>query len=163
MTQDFSTSIVVDRAPAEVFAAINNVRGWWSEDVEGATDELGEFTYEVPDVHRCTVRVTQLIPEERVVWLIVDNFFNFTRDMSEWTGTEVRFEISRVNGRTEIRFTHVGLVPAYECFDICSNAWTGYINGSLRSLIESGEGRPNDNEEGLVRGEEQRQRLGIAG
>jgi hypothetical protein len=26
-------------------------------------------------------------------------------------------------------------VPANECFDICSNAWGSYINGSLRSLI----------------------------
>ena len=36
----------------------------------------------------------------------------------EWKDTEVVFEISEKGGKTEVRFTHVGLVYAYECFDI---------------------------------------------
>jgi len=50
--------------------------------------------------------------------------------------------------KTEIRFTHEGLVPEYECFNVCSNAWGSYINGSLRSLIRTGEGYPNPREKG---------------
>ena len=43
---DFNTTLLVDAAPSEVYDAINNVRGWWSEEIEGDTDKLGaEFNY----------------------------------------------------------------------------------------------------------------------
>jgi hypothetical protein len=57
------------------------------------------------------------------------------------------FEISTRGNKTEIRFTHQGLVPAYECFDVCSNAWGSYVNGSLRNLIATGKGKPNPKEQ----------------
>jgi hypothetical protein len=77
----------------------------------------------------------------------VDNYFNFTEDKTEWTNTKVMFEISKRGNKTEIRFTHQGLVPAYECFDVCSNAWGSYVNGSLRNLIATGKGKPNPKEQ----------------
>ena len=44
--KDFTTTISVDQSPEEAFRAINNVRGWWSENIEGSTDKLdAEFTY----------------------------------------------------------------------------------------------------------------------
>lgn len=89
------------------------------------------------------MKLTEVIPDKTVVWLVLDNYFNFTEDKTEWKGTKVIFEISQRENKTEIRFAHLGLVPEYECFDVCSNAWGTYINGSLRSLIATGKGRPN--------------------
>ena len=133
----------------EVFAAINNVRGWWSEEIKGPTDKLGaEFTYHHENVHRCKMKITEFVPGEKVVWLVLDNYFNFTEDKTEWTGTKIIFEVSNKDAKTQLRFTHEGLVPEYECFKVCSNAWGSYINGSLRSLIETGKGRPNRKENG---------------
>ena len=53
INQNFTTTLsVVDQPTEEVFKAINNVRGWWSEEIEGTTDKLGaEFTYHYEDVH----------------------------------------------------------------------------------------------------------------
>jgi len=87
-TNDYTTSFAVEQSPEDVFNAINNVRAWWSGDIDGSTDRLGaEFT--------------------------------------------------------ELRFTHVGLVPTFECYGGCSDAWGFYINDSLRSLIATGKGQPN--------------------
>jgi Activator of Hsp90 ATPase homolog 1-like protein len=148
----------VDKAPDEVFAAINNVRGWWSEDIEGRTDKLGaEFTYRYRDLHHCKMQIVELAPNERVVWLVLDNGFSFTKDKTEWKGTKIIFEISRKGDKTEVCFTHLGLVPEYECYDVCSDGWSTYINGSLRALIATGRGHPNvreavtDSERALTR------------
>jgi hypothetical protein len=147
--QNFTTPFLVDQTSEEVFAAINNVRGWWSEEIEGSTDKLGdEFTYRFADVHHCKMKLIEVIPDKKVVWLVLENHFNFTKDKSEWKGTNITFEVSKKGNKTELRFAHLGLVPEHECFDICSNAWGSYINGSLRSLITTGKGQPNQKEKG---------------
>src|ERR1700730_5314976 len=143
-TSDFTTTILVDQSPKEAFNAINNVRGWWSEEIEGSTDKLNdEFKYHYEDVHRCKMKIIEFIPNEKVVWLVLDNYFKFTKDKSEWKGTKISFEIAEKDNKTQIRFTHIGLVPQYECYEICRDAWTNYIQNSLRSLITTGKGQPN--------------------
>ncbi len=147
-TQDFTTTLLVGQSPAAVFNAINNVRGWWSENIEGGTDNLNdEFIYHYKDIHYCKIKVIELAPDQKVVWLVLDNYFKFTEDKSEWKGTRIVFEISQKDGQTAIRFTHEGLVPQYECYEICRDAWTGYIQDSLRSLIATGSGQPNAKED----------------
>lgn len=150
--QNYSTSFAVDQSPRIVFAAINNVRGWWSEEIEGRTDRAGaEWTYRYKDVHQCKMKIAEFIPGQKVVWLIVDNHFNFTKDKTEWKGTRAIFEISKKGKKTEVRFTHQGLVPQYECFDVCSDAWGSYIKGSLRNLIIKGKGQPNPLEKAVTK------------
>jgi hypothetical protein len=143
----FAAKFTVDQMPQEAFEAIKNLRGWWSEEIEGSTHALGdEFTYRYKDFHRCKMKLIEIVPHKKLVWRVVDNYFNFTEDKTEWKGTKLIFGISKRGAGTEIRFTHVGLVPEYECFDVCSNAWGTFINGSLRSLITTGKGRPNQKE-----------------
>jgi uncharacterized protein YndB with AHSA1/START domain len=141
----YTTVFTIDRAPDQVFDAINDVRSWWMTKVEGSNRTVGdEFSYRVPGVHFCRMRVTELVPGEKVVWTVVDNHMGFIEDQREWMGTEIRFELTAQDGATEVSFTHDGLVPTYECFDICQNAWTFYIQDSLRTLAATGEGKPSD-------------------
>ena len=140
----FTATITVDRSPEEVFDAINNVRGWWSEEIEGRTDSLNdEFTYHYLDVHRCKMKLVEVVPAEKIVWLVKDNHFSFTKDKSEWIGTKIIFDISKTDDKTQLNFTHLGLVPDYECYDACVNGWTQYIKHSLPALITTGKGQPN--------------------
>ncbi len=146
-SKDYTTSFTVDQSPEEVFDAINNVRGWWSGEIDGSTNKLGaEFTYCYQDVHRSTQKITELVPGKKVVWHVLDAQLNFIKDKTEWNGTDVVFEITKKGGKTELRFTHAGLVPAFECYGSCSGAWGFYINDSLRSLITAGQGQPNPKE-----------------
>jgi len=146
-TKDYTTSFSVDETPQQVFAAINNVRGWWSGEIDGRTDKLGaEFTYRYQDVHRSTQMITELVPGKKVVWHVLDAKINIVKDKAEWNGTDIIFEITKKGNKTELRFTHVGLVPAIECYGKCAGAWGFYINDSLRSLIKTGKGDPNPTE-----------------
>lgn len=106
----FTTSFVVDQTPEEAFAAINNVGGWWTGQIEGDTCKVGdEFTYRYADVHRSRQRVTVSIPGQRVVWHVVDGYLNFAQDTSEWTGTDIIFEIAAKDEKTEV----ASLMPAW--------------------------------------------------
>lgn len=134
---DYSTTRTLHRTPEEVYAAVVDVRSWWTGDIDGPTDVVGEeFTYTHEDKHRSTHRVTELDPARRVVWLTTEAHLPFASDPTEWNGTTVVFDISEVDDGTQLRFTHVGLVPAFECFTDCSSAWSYFINGSLRQRIE---------------------------
>ena len=146
----FTTTFSVDSTPEEAYVAITNVRGWWSGNIEGKTAEVGdEFTYRYKDVHRSKQRVTEAVPGQKVVWRVLDAYLVHAKDPVEWNGTEVRFDIARKGDKTEVRFTHVGLVPEFDCFEACSNAWSFYVGDSLRNLIATGKGEPN-REESLI-------------
>lgn len=144
MKNDFTTRILVDQQPDKVFAAITNVRGWWSEDIEGSASKLNDqFFYHYKDIHQCTIKLTEVIPGKKIVWFVEDNYFKFTRDKEEWIGNRMVFEINRKGDQTELVFTQEGLVPGYECYEVCRDAWTNYVTGSLRDLIVKGKGNPN--------------------
>jgi hypothetical protein len=143
--ENLTITFTVDQTPEQVFAAVSDVRAWWSGAIVGGTDQLGdEFTYTYQELHYTKQRVTELVPGKKVCWLVLESSINFVADKDEWTGTRVVFEIANKGAQTELRFTHVGLSPERECFDACSKGWNFYISGSLRRLIETGKGAPND-------------------
>jgi len=147
-TTDFTTAVLVDKTAKEAFNAVNNPRRWWSEEIEGSTDKLNdEFTYHYQDIHNCKMKLIEVVPGKKVVWFVLDNYFKFTKDTSEWKGTKIIFDISEKDNKTQVRLTHQGLVPEYECYDVCSNAWTDYVQDSLMSLITTGKGQPNPKED----------------
>ena len=138
-TQDFSTSFLVEQSPAVVFNAINNVQDWWTGKIEGRADELGaEFKYSYGDAHRSTQKVTEFIPDKKITWHVTNSYLSFVEDKDEWNGTDIVFEIKEKAGKTELIFTHKGLVPTYACYGKCSGAWAMLVNDNLRNLIVTG-------------------------
>ncbi|WP_316814021.1 SRPBCC domain-containing protein [Pedobacter heparinus] len=138
-TTNFTTTILVDQTPEQVFEAVNKPRDWWSGEFEGNTTELGdEFTYRYKEFHYSKQKVVELVPNQRVVWLVTESQLNFIEDKQEWTGTKMIFEISEQGDKTKLQFSHIGLHPEVECYNDCSNVWGKLIQKSLYELITTG-------------------------
>ncbi len=143
-TNSYTATIVVDKDAHTAFNAIKNFRGWWSEEIEGETGKLNaEFLYHYKDVHICKLKLVEAVPGKKLVYEVLDNQFNFIDDKTEWIGTKLIFDISAEVDKTKVKFTHEGLVPQYECYKVCNDAWSNYIKNSLYKLITKGKGEPN--------------------
>ncbi|WP_448702233.1 SRPBCC domain-containing protein [Mucilaginibacter sp. AW1-3] len=144
--QNFNVSFLFDQSPEQVFNAVNNVAGWWSATVQGGTHKLNdEFVYRHGDVHYSKQKLTEVVPNKKVVWLVTDSELTFIEDKAEWTGTRVIFEITQQDGKTRLNFTHEGLVPQGECYSACTGpgGWPFYLH-SLSQLITTGKGHPDE-------------------
>jgi NAD(P)-dependent dehydrogenase (short-subunit alcohol dehydrogenase family) len=138
---DYTVTFVTSKSPAEVFAAINDPRGWWDGEITGTTDQLGaEFTYQYGEHHTSVQRVIELVPEARVVWEVTSSTLDFVEEPEPWTGTQITFDIEPTGGSTKVTLVHRGLVPRLECYDACSAGWEHVAGRSLRAFIETGRG-----------------------
>lgn len=143
--QNYTAAIEV-KAPAEkAFKSINNVSGWWSENLEGSSHKLNDvFTIHFSGNNFVTHKIIEFVPNKKVVWLVTDCYLEWLTDKTEWTNTKMSFEISTKDNSTQINFTHIGLVPEVECYDMCVKGWDQYVKGSLLKLITEGEGQPQE-------------------
>lgn len=145
--ESFNVSFSVNEPADKVYHAIKNMLGWWSQEVTGSTDNVGDtFNYHYRDVHICAMVLTDDVPHSKLRWKVTENHFKFTEDQTEWLGTYINFDINEDNGGTTVQFTHEGLLPGHECYPICHDAWMGYITKSLPALITTGKGEPNPKE-----------------
>lgn len=140
----FNISFLVDQSPKEVFDAVSNVRGWWSQDLEGNSENLNdEFSYKHGDIHYSKHKLIEIIPNEKMVWLTLDSKLTFVEKQDEWNGTKMIFEISKQGEKTKLDIVHSGLLPQFQCYEGCSKGWTHYLENSLLPLITTGKGNPD--------------------
>ena len=138
---DFTTTHLVNQSPKEIFDTILDVRGWWSglhaEEITGTTDRLNsEFTFLAGGgAHYSKQKLIEAIPGEKIVWLVTDSKLTFLDNEQEWIGTKICFDISTQGDKTQVRFTHLGLVPSIECYNECSSAWSQYLKKFLSPLF----------------------------
>lgn len=143
-TPDFTLSLVTEKTAREVFQAIVNVRDWWSgyysEEFAGQTEKLNDqFDFRAGDgAHYSKQKLVEVIPDKKIVWLIIESELTFLEKKDEWVGTKVIFEISKKGHETQLTFTHQGLTQEIECYDSCAPAWSLYLQNRLLPLINTG-------------------------
>jgi hypothetical protein len=94
-------------------------------------------------MHRSKIKITELIPGKKVVWLVLDNYFKFTKDKTEWKGTKMilTFMKRAAKHRSALRMRDWCRHTNATMF--AKSAWSTYIQNSLRNLIATGKGQPN--------------------
>lgn len=140
--KNYHNSIVAAVTPAAAFAGIADVGGWWAKSFKGrATTPGDKFTVQFGDT-RVDFEITDVIPEKKAVWTVTDCYLPWLNNKTEWTGTNVAWDISSNADATQIDMTHVGLFPGVECYEACEKGWNGHITGSLQNLLTTGIGQP---------------------
>ncbi|OCX51196.1 hypothetical protein BEL04_21055 [Mucilaginibacter sp. PPCGB 2223] len=141
-THDFTCSITADVTAEEAVSAIGQVDQWWAKTFEGSAQNLNDvFTVRFGTTY-VTFRVSEMVPGTRVVWDVTDSHLPWQKNITEWTGTKVIYDILSVDGKTTINFTHEGLRPGVECYKQCEAGWTEHLTESLQKLLNEGVGEP---------------------
>lgn len=143
--KDFTYSITVKATAAEAMKKIGQVNLWWAKNFEGKADKLND-TFSVyfggPKDTFVDFKISEFIPNKKVVWLVTDCNLHWIKDKKEWKNTETIWTLTEKDGKTMIDFVHKGLTPDSECYDSCKPGWTHHIKDSLLKLIDEGKGFP---------------------
>ena len=138
--KNYTTTIEVEKSPQEVFNKTKEIPKWWSKDFEGSTAKLNdEFVICHPDRHYSKQKLVEVVPNKKLVWLVTESELNWLeKNKHEWTNTRMVFELAPKGGKTELHFTHEGLVPEKECYAMCEQGWNMVIKERLFNFITDG-------------------------
>lgn len=140
--QDYTATIQVNANAKEAFQKISNVGDWWAKTFKGKASHKGDhFSVRFGET-TVDFDIKEAIPDKKIVWHVSDCYLHWLKDKTEWTGTEVVWEISSENNHSEIKMTHVGLTPDVECFKDCQKGWNEHVKSSLVKLINENKGQP---------------------
>ena len=149
--KNYHKTIMVHASAEEAMKKISQVNLWWRKDFSGNAGQLNDkFTVPFGEPSFVDFIVSEFEPGKKVVWKVTDCYLPWFKDKKEWNNTEVVFQLSGENARpgdmaggdkTKIDFTHIGLVPEVECYNVCEKGWNGHIN-TLEKFINEGKGLP---------------------
>ena len=105
----YSTEILLEKSPDDVFKHLINLSKWWPEDFEGESLKLNsEFVLRTGDSHYSKNKVIEFEQDKKLVWLTTEALRK--PDNFDWTGTKMIFEVIPHGENTSIRFTYDGVV-----------------------------------------------------
>lgn len=144
----YRQGLVLEADPSAVYAALTTpkgLRGWWTQNCDVATEVGGILRVRFGHSYK-NMRIERLEPGHEVRWCCTGAHIAVDQlaQKDEWVGTHLVFRLTPDGEeRTRLDFEHVGLVPAFQCYDLCSNGWRHYLN-SLQQFVETGRGTPHE-------------------
>ncbi len=139
--KDYTYSFITTTSAEEVFKVLLDVKKWWSgvyeETIEGKSENMGdEFSFSASGGrHFSKQKLGELLPAKKIAWHVTESNLSFLQNPREWDNTKLAFNLSEKENKTQVTFTHKGLVPQIECYDACSHAWTQYLQ-NLKSKLK---------------------------
>jgi uncharacterized protein YndB with AHSA1/START domain len=142
--ESYSTELTVHARPEDVYRALTlEVDRWWTESANRAGQSGDILTVRFEEDTMWALEVLEAKPNRRLVWEVIEanHDLSLLSRKDEWLGTYIHWEIEDTSSKTRITFTHEGLAPPLQCFEVCTSGWD-YFLGSLKSFLETGEGHP---------------------
>ena len=115
----------------EAITTINSLASWWTVQTTGNADPGGVIQFRFGNMGP-DMKVTELIPNEKLVWECVDSPFG-------WTGNHISFVLDTNEGKTRVRFVHNDWQATDDFYGSCNFSWGRYME-SLRQLCQTGKG-----------------------
>ena len=142
VAQDYRCRIEAPVSAADAFDKISRVSEWWALKFSGSARELGD-TFQVRFGGTFVdFEITEVVPNQKIVWQVVNCNMNWLNDKTEWNGTSVLWELAENDGVTGVTMVHRGLVPGIECYEDCESGWTFFVSQSLQQFLTTGIGLP---------------------
>jgi hypothetical protein len=141
--KDIHFEFDVPVSPELAYIAIGKPREWWHDALDGDSSMLGDsFTVRFSDLDFVRFTVSEAQPGSRYVWHVEDCYLQWFENKTEWTGTDVVFDISPTADGSRVKLVHMGLTPEVECYEMCNSGWEGHFMKSLRNFMVDGVGSP---------------------
>ncbi len=142
-SQDYHTCITADITPKEALDKIGRVSEWWATNFEGSSQKLNDiFTVRFGSGDMYKVKVSEFIPDKKIVWQVIDSNQTWVANATEWTGTKIAWEVSTQKDGMRIDMTHIGLVPGIDCYNRCKQGWDYLLHKSLFRYLTENIGLP---------------------
>ncbi len=149
---NYKRTITVDASPEAVYVALTTgYANWWTP-CDAEFNKVGDrikFTFP-PNVSYWTLEARILEPNRIVELRCVEAIHKIAdkpdASETEWLGSTVRWSIESHAEQTGIHFTHYGLTPELDCYDVCESGWDMFFVGSLKSYLDTGVGKPHQTE-----------------
>ena len=139
-TDRYSTQLNVKCTSEQAFKALTiHLDKWWGDQDQPVTKVGDVFTVSWGEPWY-QFETIEYVPNEKVSWECVDSkqiIGDLEGVEKEWMGTKLYWTISEVQGEVIIDFQHEGLVPEFICYDVCSTAWSRFIEFDLKEYLES--------------------------
>ncbi len=142
----YSQSVKITGTKEEVFDALTlNIDKWWGV-VDQPASELGTifkvsfgeafWVFKVIDFKKNNLASWECVESNQV-------HAGLKGIKEEWLGTKLFWNLQSEGDKSvKVNFTHEGLVPNFNCYDVCSKAWDYFITDSLKAFVENGIGKP---------------------
>jgi hypothetical protein len=139
---DYHSSIAINMTPLAAFEGISQVSGWWANKIEGSAQKLNDVFTARFGTTWATLKITEFEQGKKIVWLVQDCYLDLLKDKTEWKDTQIIWDIKAEKNQTIVSMTHLGLVPALECFEDCTGGWNFYVGESLFNFLTQNKGIP---------------------
>jgi len=143
--QSYSKDFLVSAKPKLVYKALTKeIDKWWTELSNKALQVGDKLTVQFEKTTTWVMTVSEAVMNQSLVWQVTEANHDLenisTKD--EWKGTTIKWQIEENETGSKVSFTHEGLVPALECYDICEGGWVYFLE-SLKNYLDTGKGNPH--------------------